>query len=51
MGVWAGVLLTRMGIAISRHRDFLSIVTESHQRTRLKGETDVFSLENPTSFI
>ena len=46
-----GLLRSRTDTAIPRHRDFLSIVTESHQRARLKGETDVFSLENPTSFI
>ena len=40
-----------MGIAIPRHPSFLSVVTERKQRARLKGETNVFSLENPTSFI
>ena len=40
-----------MDIAIPRHPSFLSVVTERKQRARLKGETNVFSLENPTSFI
>ena len=62
----SGLMLTRIGIAISRHcgllrsrtdtaiprhRHFLPIAAESVQRMRLKGETNVFSLENPTSFI
>ena len=46
-----GWMLTRMDIAIPRHRHFLPIAAESVQRMRLKGETNVFSLENPTSFI
>ena len=46
-----GLLHTRIGIAIPRHPSFLSVVTERKQRARLKGETNVFSLENPTSFI
>ena len=46
-----GLLLTRMDTTIPRHPSFLSVVTERKQRARLKGETNVFSLENPTSFI
>ena len=42
-----GLLLTRMDIASPRHPSFLSVVTERKQRARLRGKPHGFPLRTP----